>query len=72
MSDALDRHVEAVSGFYRRMIEAGIDEATVGLLTVDFQKALLSGSLNIQPAKDDVRSAAAAKAAKRAEELGRT
>lgn len=70
MSDALDRHADALAGFYRRMIDIGIDSQTVGLLTVDFQKALLAGTATAQPAKDDVKAAAEAKAKKRAEELG--
>lgn len=72
MSDALDRHVDALVGYHDRLAKTDIAPDVVGALTVDFQKALFAGAFSTELTKDDVQAAAKAKAERRAEILGKS
>lgn len=70
----LDNHADALIAYHARLTAGGLDQYAAGACTVEMSKALLAGALDtpeptVDEQKADIATAAAAKAARRAEQL---
>lgn len=71
----LDKQADALIGFYRRLLDAKVDDQVAGVLTIDVNKAMCAGTVEAAQSRDEKAerdAASRAKAERRAAELAQT
>lgn len=73
MTATTDHQADELIGFHKRLTEGGLPETTASVLTIDLNKAILSGHLNVDApeptGRDAIASAAVEKAGRRRAQL---